>query len=49
MSGSFLSRLPLSRTEHDRDYLSRNNPHLFAELAADPSTRVLPLWNGQAL
>jgi NAD+ diphosphatase len=49
MSGSFLSRLPLSRTEHDRDYLSRNNPNLFAELAADPSTRVLPLWNGQAL
>jgi NAD+ diphosphatase len=49
MSGSFLSRLPLSRTEHDRDYLSRNNPNLFADLAADPSTRVLPLWNGQAL
>jgi NAD+ diphosphatase len=49
MSGSFLSRLPLSRTEHDRDYLSRNNPNLFAELAADPLTRVLPLWNGQAL
>jgi NAD+ diphosphatase len=49
MSGSFLSRLPLSRTEHDRDYLSRNNPNLFAELAVDPATRVLPLWNGQAL
>jgi NAD+ diphosphatase len=49
MSGSFLSRLPLSRTEHDRDYLSRNNPNLFLELAENPSTRVLPLWNGQAL
>jgi NAD+ diphosphatase len=49
MSGSFLSRLPLSRTEHDRDHLSRNNPNLFLELAENPSTRVLPLWNGQAL
>ncbi|MHB1173254.1 MAG: NAD(+) diphosphatase [Lacisediminihabitans sp.] len=49
MSGSSLSRLPLSRSDLDRDYLARSRPELFAELAADPATRVLPLWRGRAL
>jgi NAD+ diphosphatase len=49
MSASFLSRLPLSRAELDRDYLARDRPELFAELAADPATRVLVLWKGTTL
>jgi NAD+ diphosphatase len=43
------SSLPLSRHELDRDYLSRNEPELFERLWADPETRVLPLWKGNAL
>ncbi len=43
------SSLPLSRHELDRDYLSRNEPELFDRLWADPETRVLLLWNGNAL
>ncbi len=49
MSLPFRSRLPLSRHEIDRDYLTRERPNLFEELWADPATRVLPLWRGQAL
>lgn len=49
MSLPFRSRLPLSRHEIDRDYLTRERPNLFEELWADPTTRVLPLWRGQAL
>jgi NAD+ diphosphatase len=49
MSVSFLSRLPLSRAEVDRDYLARDNVRLFDELAADPATRVLALWQGTTL
>ncbi|MHB1235889.1 MAG: NAD(+) diphosphatase [Microbacteriaceae bacterium] len=49
MSLPFRSRLPLSRHEIDRDYLTRERPNLFEQLWADPATRVLPLWRGQAL
>jgi len=43
------SSLPLSRHELDRDYLGRNREGLFDELWGDPATRVLVLWNGNAL
>src|ERR1700710_1661579 len=49
MSQSFLSRLPLSRFEVDRDYLARERPDLFAELWANPATRILPVFDGKAL
>jgi NAD+ diphosphatase len=49
MSQSFLSRLPLSRFEVDRDYLSREKPDLFDELWANPATRILPIHDGRAL
>jgi len=49
MSGSFPPELPLSRSEHDRDYLFRSRPGLFEELAADSAARVLVLWKGAAL
>ena len=49
MSAEFSARLALSRHELDRDYLSRSNPALFEHLWANPATRVLVLWNGQAL
>src|ERR1700710_304552 len=49
MSQSFLKRLPLSRFEVDRDYLTRERPDLFAELRANPATRVLPVHDGRAL
>ena len=49
MSQSFSSRLPLSRFEIDRDYLTRDRENLFDELWADPSTRLLPVFNGSAL
>ena len=44
-----LTALPLSRHQLDRDYLSRNRPDLFERLWADPATRVLVLWKGNAL
>jgi NAD+ diphosphatase len=46
---SFTSRLPLSRSAIDRDHVSRDRPELFSELWADPATRLLVLWRGQAL
>lgn len=46
---TFLSSLPLSRFEIDRDHLTRDIPDLFDVLAADESTRVLPIFNQQAL
>jgi NAD+ diphosphatase len=49
MSNSFLARLPLSRYEVDRDYLSRDREGLFEELWANPATRVLPIFQGTAL
>jgi NAD+ diphosphatase len=49
MPESFLSRLPLSRFEVDRDYLARERPDLFDELWADPATRVLAVFQGKAL
>jgi len=49
MSQSFLSRLPLSRYEIDRDHLAREDPRLLDRLWRDPETRVLPIFNGSAL
>ena len=49
MSQTFLSRLPLSRFEVDRDYLARERPDLFEELWANPLTRILPIFDGRAL
>jgi len=49
LSHEFLSLLPLSRHELDRDYLSRSRPELLAELWADDDTRVLVLSRGRAL
>lgn len=49
MSHSFLSRLPLSRYEADRDYLARDRPDLFDDLWADPATRVVAVADGKGL
>ena len=49
MHKTLLASLPLSRFEIDRDHGSRGLPTLFETLWADQSTRVLPVWNGQAL
>ena len=49
MPESFLSRLPLSRFEIDRDNLAREREGLFDELWADPATRILPIFQGSAL
>ena len=49
MPDSFLSRLPLSRFEIDRDNLARERGGLFDELWADPATRILPIFQGSAL
>ncbi len=49
MSREFLSLLPLSRHDLDRDYLARSRPELFDELWTDDSTRVLALHRGSAL
>lgn len=49
MSQSFLARLPLSRYEVDRDYLARDNENLFDDLWRDPTTRILPIYQGTAL
>src|SRR6185312_726118 len=49
MPNSFLSRLPLSRFEIDRDAVARENAGLFDELWADPATRILPIFQGSAL
>jgi len=49
MSLDFLARLPLSRYEVDRDYLTRELPDLFEVLRNDPTARVLPIFEGTAL
>lgn len=41
--------MPLSHQGVDRDYLARSRPELFAQLRADPATRLLPIWNGMSL
>jgi len=49
MSQAFLSRLPLSRYEMDRDHLAREDPYLLDRLWRDTTTRVLPIFEGSAL
>jgi NAD+ diphosphatase len=49
MSQSFLSRLPLSRYEIDRDHLAREEPDLLDRLWRDTTTRILPIFEGSAL
>lgn len=49
MSREFLSLLPLSRHDLDRDYLARSRPELFDELWRDDATRVIALHRGSAL
>jgi NAD+ diphosphatase len=49
MPHTFLSKLPLSRYEMDRDNLARERENLFDELWADPATRILPIFQGSAL
>lgn len=44
-----LTDLPLARTAVDRDADARVRPDLFSELAAEPGSRVLALWNGKTL
>ncbi|WP_253202050.1 NAD(+) diphosphatase [Subtercola sp. PAMC28395] len=46
---TFLSSLPLSRFEIDRDHEFRGTPQLFDTLWADEATRVAVFWNGLAL
>jgi NAD+ diphosphatase len=49
MPNTFLARLPLSRYEVDRDYLTRDSDDAIARLLADPATRLLPIFQGTAL
>jgi len=49
MPGSLTSRLALSRSAVDRDYLSRSRPGLLDELRSDPLTRAVVLRRGSAL
>jgi len=49
MNASFLESLSLSRYAIDRDYLARENEDLIAQLLDDPQTRVLPIFQGEAL
>ncbi|MET1051896.1 MAG: NAD(+) diphosphatase [Mycetocola sp.] len=44
-----LTDLPLARTAVDRDADVRVRPDLFSELAAEPGSRVLALWNGKTV
>ena len=41
--------MPLARSLVDRDYLSRSQEDLFAELNIDPRTRILAVHNGKVL
>ncbi len=45
----FAPRPPLSRYAIDRDHTAREREDVFDRLWADPSTRVLPMWNDLAL
>ena len=49
MSSPLTSRLPLSRHQVDRDYLTRERDDVLAELLASEATRVLPVWRGRTL
>jgi len=49
MSSPLTSRLPLSRHQVDRDYLTRERPDAIAELLASDETRVLPVRGGRLL
>ena len=49
MSSPLTSRLPLTRHEVDRDYLTRERPDAVDELLASADTRVLPVWHGRTL
>ena len=49
MSSPLTPRLPLSRQQVDRDYLTRERPGAIAELLASPETRVLPVWRSRPL
>jgi NAD+ diphosphatase len=49
MPNTFLARLPLSRYEVDRDYLTRDSEDAIARLLEDPATRLLPVFEGTAL
>src|SRR3954453_14965357 len=49
MHGSLTSRLALSRSAVDRDYLTRSRPGLLDELRADPRTRAVVLSRGASL
>jgi NAD+ diphosphatase len=49
MTGSLLTNLALSRYEVDRDYLARENPALIEELLENPATRVVVIFQSQAL
>lgn len=40
---------PLARSELERDYLARLRPELFDELWAEPSTRVLAMYDSRVL
>jgi NAD+ diphosphatase len=41
--------LPLAQSAVDRDYLLREQPDLFETLAANPLTRVMPIYEGKVL
>ncbi|MDH6180431.1 NAD+ diphosphatase [Microbacteriaceae bacterium SG_E_30_P1] len=49
MSQSFLRNLPLARFEVDRDHAARERELLWDELWSDPSTRILPIFQGTGL
>jgi NAD+ diphosphatase len=49
MPNTFLARLPLSRYEVDRDYLTRDAEDAIPRLLSDPATRLLPIFQGTAL
>jgi NAD+ diphosphatase len=49
MSSPLTPRLPLSRQQVDRDYLTRERPGVVAELLSSAYTRVLPVWRGRTL
>ncbi|GAB3616662.1 NAD(+) diphosphatase [Okibacterium endophyticum] len=40
---------PLSRGAVDRDYRTRSQPELLADLEQNPDARILPMWNGRML